>query len=1442
MLPRVSVSTNKFFLVFSLSLGLSLAAVFVRLSLSQTNVESIPNVLAQTSEGSAFEFKETENDSLKLDNLTDGDVNKQNEILAGQNIILTFPTTQQISRVVIKSNSNDVVFTATVDDGSGKQDVASSFSVALNKALGVVGQTKDTGYLPLPGTVKVLRLVPNINVTINEIEFYRNQESGSNLFFTMRPSFNSGNGEALPVKSNEVQTWSNQLISAIVPGQDSFYGPVLNAPTSQVTVKVLGQTGNSLDFTQTPFITSVSPSAGPVGTWVTIKGRGFGSNGKVQFCGQINPNDPTDCQFANIEPVVALPVPTYCPNPWTETEIIVKVPGTGNWPINTPRYVQVVSSDNSLSSKLQSDQIFLKNTDPLGPRICAVLKKSTDSTYISTTSVKTNDQVTVLGEGFNATSNGLLVNIQSVNAPAGLSNLSGVTGTVTTVGTISNPNQNIVISEENYSGEVSVISQGIKKSTSLYCPLNTNSGSVTFTGRQHRITSPSSFFSDGPTYPLFNSSVPGLGNVTLTGAKADSSVSFRAFPANAAPNRSGNSYGNWIFPTTENIKLGNGSEIFVTVKLFHFGFNLVSEVPVNAKLSEVKLNGVSVRDQQNNPVTQYAKRDINYEINLIRVPNEIVKTQTGKVPANGEIINVVANFGSVPAGDYFIEVKQLDDLSFTCATCSPGGTARNYKTNLALQSLTINTINGLVIEDQCLDNQGRVVQKQPIDLPVTLISNSLSLVINEADNFRPLKITPILPEFVSDTEQESCSQNGQIYSGSSICPDANLSGFGPVCSNGSLVIQIQTPCPLGSVSEPNSSACLDPFGNYVDRLPLAPDSFSTGIRLLRSATNNICTPEEQTWTSNLISAYNLAPGSQNNLTTYCETPTTISSKPIKNQSNSISAYELTVTPKNILNINSDYFLLVTNGRCAAGNTECQNRHQVNGLTLLPNKVQLTPNQVRFNLKTKPAICRVGRIVSSPSNLNFLDSVTPISLQLTGYSSTEVGQAGDQPLLTSFSSVLDSSADTFTKLTESDCVATGEASGSRRNCLIVYPNLSGAKIDGVFTGKILVKAVAGNDLGKLNNPESSLEVPITASACDLPWSFNDKDLNFKASYCTGRKGSTDNLPVLGSGPGVFDNNSTNGAIIKKPDLNQIKSDTASKISTFLKEYLFPVSPNLAAGETDLITTLAGSARYSGLPQEGCNDVANNYCNLSGYQGRSSDSFFTLNGRQPGNGGAVDAWPAYRFTRLNNGRVKIIPDLDVAFSDMSQSLRCSSSSAGSLASRYQKSGIDPGQVFDPKTVSLNILQATLNDRANLYTGQANYRVWLEKIETNGSTLINPVGSNNPYFEISADLTQPAVAPNLIYDLSAGTYQLRIQLTNWIDSSWANNSNSNTQAYCGEQPLPVIRYGLVVNKVQILPVSGYFDPIIQNVTQNTVSFFLGSWWPSINYQLRSNQWFGV
>ncbi|MCX6779024.1 MAG: IPT/TIG domain-containing protein, partial [Candidatus Magasanikbacteria bacterium] len=198
----------------------------------------------------------------------------------------------------------------------------------------------------------------------------------------------------LLVDGTDITSWAAQNVHLNVP----------KIPAQTLSLKAVtsgGLISNALPFTVNPVaedvlpkIDFVDPSQGPVGTYVTIAGRNFGSTGSVVF--KTGPAAATG--------VAADLPPDLCGNFWTPTQIIIKVPAGINLgeASSLDFYIQVTNNLNDKSNSLK----FTVNKEEIKPGLCKITPDNGPATT----------DVTLLGERFGATTRGAVEYWQSVSS------------------------------------------------------------------------------------------------------------------------------------------------------------------------------------------------------------------------------------------------------------------------------------------------------------------------------------------------------------------------------------------------------------------------------------------------------------------------------------------------------------------------------------------------------------------------------------------------------------------------------------------------------------------------------------------------------------------------------------------------------------------------------------------------------------------------------------------------------------------------------------------------------------------------------------------------------------------------------------------------------------------------------------------------------------------
>jgi cysteine-rich repeat protein len=159
-------------------------------------------------------------------------------------------------------------------------------------------------------------------------------------------------------------SWADQAIQASYPNvAEGPYDVTVNVQgvlSNPMTVNVLPATGGG-----TPQIVDITPTRGPIGQYVTITGRNFGTTVGTVF-------------FENIAQGVAAPADTNFPAAcqfafWHDTNITVKVPRLLNEAVPLPVGAYAVYVRTATPNTPESNRVnFDVNTDPLAPGLCAI--------------------------------------------------------------------------------------------------------------------------------------------------------------------------------------------------------------------------------------------------------------------------------------------------------------------------------------------------------------------------------------------------------------------------------------------------------------------------------------------------------------------------------------------------------------------------------------------------------------------------------------------------------------------------------------------------------------------------------------------------------------------------------------------------------------------------------------------------------------------------------------------------------------------------------------------------------------------------------------------------------------------------------------------------------------------------------------------------------------
>ncbi|MFA4937019.1 MAG: Ig-like domain-containing protein [Patescibacteria group bacterium] len=250
-----------------------------------------------------------------------------------------------------------------VETAAGVSNIV-NFTVNTTIRPGICSMTPDQG-------------VGGTNVTIKGYNFTDTKAAGQVRF----PIYD--NVGVAGVTSANISKWSNTSIAYTVPNPPEL------PRTDDVIVRVNYGAGdvdsNGAQFYGQPFITKLSPSSGPPGAWVTVKGGNFGSAapGRVLF-----------------DAVESEALPPTCPidKAWTNNEIVVKVPSAlGANQINSQVNVETANPPGLSTSTTNSGKVFDYNPNlPLGPGLCSLNPNSVSPSNLTVSKVK------LLGEHFGA--------------------------------------------------------------------------------------------------------------------------------------------------------------------------------------------------------------------------------------------------------------------------------------------------------------------------------------------------------------------------------------------------------------------------------------------------------------------------------------------------------------------------------------------------------------------------------------------------------------------------------------------------------------------------------------------------------------------------------------------------------------------------------------------------------------------------------------------------------------------------------------------------------------------------------------------------------------------------------------------------------------------------------------------------------------------------------
>jgi len=167
--------------------------------------------------------------------------------------------------------------------------------------------------------------------------------------------------------------WSEKNINAQIPPiKEGVYNiaVTIGPPTDQTTTNDVKFTVTAQAGEEIPRITEIVPSSGPVDSYLTIYGSGFGSQkGVVRFVSKVIPPPPG-------KPDEAQGAEPACSDFWHKTYIVIKVPKTyldQTTGVIPDTYNVIVRAQNGKESNAVD---FTIDTSPLKPGVCALDKPS----------------------------------------------------------------------------------------------------------------------------------------------------------------------------------------------------------------------------------------------------------------------------------------------------------------------------------------------------------------------------------------------------------------------------------------------------------------------------------------------------------------------------------------------------------------------------------------------------------------------------------------------------------------------------------------------------------------------------------------------------------------------------------------------------------------------------------------------------------------------------------------------------------------------------------------------------------------------------------------------------------------------------------------------------------------------------------------------------------
>ncbi len=278
---------------------------------------------------------------------------------ADEQIIIEVPDVSTTDTADDASSGPLKVITQSLDDTGTPLSVTSAQSFTVNNKVrpGICKLNPNNGVVGTPVGI----IGQNFGDSRALGPDATNRTDDSRVFFGGLPL---DTGALAATVDSMIRSWTNRLVQALVPDGVGTRRSVTDS-SIQTQVRLLGGSSgspagsesNQVSFYLAPYITSITPAVGPVGSWVTIKGGNFGTEpGRVTLAGPGTARINAD------------PLPSWCSTTWTDTEIVVKVP------VGAVSDLVKVITAASVETKNENSKTFtVDNNLPLTPGLCSLI-------------------------------------------------------------------------------------------------------------------------------------------------------------------------------------------------------------------------------------------------------------------------------------------------------------------------------------------------------------------------------------------------------------------------------------------------------------------------------------------------------------------------------------------------------------------------------------------------------------------------------------------------------------------------------------------------------------------------------------------------------------------------------------------------------------------------------------------------------------------------------------------------------------------------------------------------------------------------------------------------------------------------------------------------------------------------------------------------------------